>query len=83
MKPTVRVIGLVCTLFALAAASAFAQKVPSRADAPDPATHVDVQKIDPDEFSNWWSQFKSQFDEGVYPDLLHQVNVPVDAIPIP
>src|SRR5947209_2776123 len=32
--------------------------------------------VNPDEFSNWWSQFKSQFNEGVYPEVRH-VNVPV------
>jgi hypothetical protein len=36
----------------------------------------DVTGVLRDEFSNWYSQFKSQFDEDVSPDLVAHINVP-------
>jgi len=41
-----------------------------------------VQKIEPGEFSNWWNQFKSRFNEGIHPDLVHHINVPVDGLTV-
>src|SRR5260370_40008425 len=41
-----------------------------------------VTQIEPKEFSNWYQQVKAEFDEGVVPNLLVHVNVPVEQLTV-